>query len=256
MYTQTRSNDHGNNNKRVIIFDTTLRDGEQSPGASMNSGEKLRLAVQLEKLGVDVIEAGFPAASDGDFEAVSQIAAKLKRAQIAGLARATRSDIDRAWEAIKHAAHPRIHTFIATSDIHLEYKLRMGRDEVVQAAVDAVKHARSYTDNIEFSAEDGSRSDWDYLCRVFEAAIEAGATTINLPDTVGYAVPDEFAKMVQYISKHTPNIDRPFSAFTAMTTWVWPRPTPWRQFKPAPVRSKSPSTASVSGPAIPPWRKW
>ena len=160
-----------NDNKRVIIFDTTLRDGEQSPGASMNTAEKLRLAVQLEKLGVDVIEAGFPAASDGDFDAVSQIAAKLKRAQIAGLARATRSDIDRAWEAIKHAAHPRIHTFIATSDIHLEYKLRMSREEVVQAAVAAVKHARSYTDNVEFSAEDGSRSDWDFLCRVFEAAI-------------------------------------------------------------------------------------
>jgi 2-isopropylmalate synthase len=195
-------------NHRVIIFDTTLRDGEQSPGASMNTGEKLRLAVQLEKLGVDVIEAGFPAASEGDFEAVSQIAAKLKRVQVAGLARATPSDIDRAWEAIKHAAHPRIHTFIATSDIHLEYKLRMGREEVIRAAVEAVKHARSYTDNIEFSAEDGSRSDWDYLCRVFEAAIDAGATTVNLPDTVGYAVPDEFRKMVRYVYEHTTNIDR------------------------------------------------
>ncbi|MGD9332190.1 MAG: 2-isopropylmalate synthase, partial [Desulfobacterales bacterium] len=195
-------------NHRVIIFDTTLRDGEQSPGASMNTGEKLRLAVQLEKLGVDVIEAGFPAASEGDFEAVSQIAAKLKRVQVAGLARATPGDIDRAWEAIKHAAHPRIHTFIATSDIHLEYKLRMGREEVIRAAVEAVKHARSYTDNIEFSAEDGSRSDWDYLCRVFEAAIDAGATTVNLPDTVGYAVPDEFRKMVRYVYEHTTNIDR------------------------------------------------
>ena len=197
-----------NNANRVIIFDTTLRDGEQSPGASMNTAEKLRLAVQLEKLGVDVIEAGFPAASEGDFEAVSQISAKLKRAQIAGLARATHRDIDRAWEAIKHAAHPRIHTFIATSDIHLKYKLRMERDEVVQAAVEAVKHARSYTDNVEFSAEDGSRSDWDFLCRVFEAAIDAGATTVNLPDTVGYAVPDEFGKMVQYLYKNIPNIDR------------------------------------------------
>ncbi len=197
-----------NDSQRVIIFDTTLRDGEQSPGASMNSGEKLRLAVQLEKLGVDVIEAGFPAASEGDFEAVSQIAAKLKKVQVAGLARATRSDIDRAWAAVQHAAHPRIHTFIATSDIHLEYKLRMTREEVVQAAVDAVKHARSYTDNVEFSAEDGSRSDWDFLCRIFEAAIEAGATTVNLPDTVGYAVPDEFAQMVRHVREHTPNIDR------------------------------------------------
>ncbi len=193
---------------RVIIFDTTLRDGEQSPGASMNTAEKLRLAVQLEKLGVDVIEAGFPAASEGDFDAVSQIAAKLKHVQVAGLARATEKDIDRAWEAVRHAAHPRIHTFIATSDIHLKYKLRMNRDEVIQAAIEAVRHARTYTDNVEFSAEDGSRSDWDFLCQVFEAAIDAGATTVNLPDTVGYAVPDEFGKMVRYVCEHTPNIDR------------------------------------------------
>lgn len=193
---------------RVIIFDTTLRDGEQSPGASMNTAEKLRLAVQLEKLGVDVIEAGFPAASEGDFDAVSQIAAKLKLVQVAGLARATKRDIDRAWEAVQHAAHPRIHTFIATSDIHLKYKLRMNREEVIQAAIEAVRHARTYTDNVEFSAEDGSRSDWDFLCQVFEAAIDAGATTVNLPDTVGYAVPDEFGKMVRYVCDHTPNIDR------------------------------------------------
>lgn len=197
-----------NDDTRVIIFDTTLRDGEQSPGASMNTAEKLRLAVQLEKLGVDVIEAGFPAASEGDFEAVTQIAAKLKRAQVAGLARATREDIDRAWKAIQLAARPRIHTFIATSDIHMAYKLRMNREEVIQAAVDAVRHARAYTDNVEFSAEDGSRSDWDFLCRVFEAAIEAGATTVNLPDTVGYAVPDEFSKLVRYVHEHTPNIHR------------------------------------------------
>ena len=197
-----------NDPNRVIIFDTTLRDGEQSPGASMNTAEKLRLAKQLEKLGVDVIEAGFPAASDGDFEAVAAIAKALKKAQVTGLARASRPDIDRAWEAVQHAAHPRIHTFIATSDIHLEYKLRMSREEVVQAAVAAVKHARSYTDNVEFSAEDGSRSDWDFLCRVFEAAIDAGATTVNLPDTVGYAVPDEFGNMVRHIYQNTPNIDR------------------------------------------------
>ncbi len=197
-----------NDPNRVIIFDTTLRDGEQSPGASMNTAEKLRLAKQLEKLGVDVIEAGFPAASEGDFEAVTAIAKALKKVQVTGLARASHRDIDRAWEAVKHAAHPRIHTFIATSDIHLKYKLKMSREEVVAAAVEAVRHAKSYTDNVEFSAEDGSRSDRDFLCQVYEAAIAAGATTINLPDTVGYAVPDEFADMVRYIRENTPNIDQ------------------------------------------------
>jgi 2-isopropylmalate synthase len=193
---------------RVIIFDTTLRDGEQSPGASMNAAEKLRLATQLEKLGVDVIEAGFPAASEGDLDAVSRIAAKLDKSQVAALARTSKDDIDRAWQAISHAAKPRIHTFIATSDIHLEYKLKMTRAEVVRTAVEAVKYAKSFTDNIEFSSEDGSRSDRDFLCQVFEAAIEAGATTVNLPDTVGYAVPEEFAEMVSYVISHTPNIDK------------------------------------------------
>jgi 2-isopropylmalate synthase len=192
----------------VKFFDTTLRDGEQSPGASMNTAEKLRLAVQLEKLGVDVIEAGFPAASDGDFEAVSKISAKLKNTEIAGLARADKADIDRAWGAVGHAAKPRIHTFIATSDIHLEYKLKMSREQVLQNAIEAVRYAKSLTGNVEFSAEDGSRSDRDFLCKVFEAAIEAGATTVNLPDTVGYAIPNEFAELVKYVMTHTPNIDK------------------------------------------------
>ncbi|MBN1931977.1 MAG: 2-isopropylmalate synthase [Desulfobacterales bacterium] len=192
----------------VIIFDTTLRDGEQSPGASMNTGEKMRLATQLENLGVDVLEAGFPAASEGDFEAVSQIAGKLKHTEVAALARTTKSDIDCAWKAIEHAAKPRIHTFIATSDIHMDYKLNMSRDEVVKAAVEAVKYAKSFTDNVEFSAEDGSRSDRDFLCRIFEAAIEAGATTVNLPDTVGYAIPQEFGDLVRYIMTHTSNIHK------------------------------------------------
>jgi 2-isopropylmalate synthase len=196
------------NQDRVIIFDTTLRDGEQSPGASMNTGEKSRLALQLEKLGVDVLEAGFPAASEGDLEAVSEIAGRLQKTEVTALARTSKEDIDQAWQAVSHAKNPRIHTFIATSDIHLEYKLQMSRDEVVAKAVEAVKYAKSKTDNIEFSAEDGSRSDRDFLCKVFEAAIEAGATTINLPDTVGYAVPDEFADMVKYISAHTPNIGK------------------------------------------------
>ena len=179
---------------QVIVFDTTLRDGEQSPGASMNTAEKLRLGTQMEKLGVDVLEAGFPAASPGDLEAVQLIAQKIRGLQVAGLARASKQDIDVAWEAVKEAAHPRIHTFIATSDIHLEHKLKMSREEVIKEAVNAVKHAKAYTDNVEFSAEDGSRSDRDYLCKVFEAAIEAGATTINLPDTVGYALPHEFGR--------------------------------------------------------------
>jgi len=191
---------------RVIIFDTTLRDGEQSPGASMNAAEKLRLASQLEKLGVDVIEAGFPAASPGDFEAVQQIAAKIRQPQITALARATKEDIDRAWQSIKEAAHPRIHTFLATSDIHLKHKLKMTREEVVKAAAEAVRYAKSLTANVEFSAEDGSRSDRDFLCRVFAAAIEAGATIVNLPDTVGYAMPDEFGQLVAYVREHTPNI--------------------------------------------------
>lgn len=194
--------------ERVYIFDTTLRDGEQSPGASMNTAEKMRLAYQLEKLGVDIIEAGFPAASDGDFEAVSQIASKLQRTEVAGLCRAARPDIDQAWGAIKSAVKPRIHTFIATSDIHLQYKLKMSREEVVAAAVEAVRYAKTFTPNVEFSAEDGSRSDRDYLCRVFEAAIEAGATTVNLPDTVGYAIPEEFGELVRYVMDHTPNIHK------------------------------------------------
>ncbi len=193
---------------RVYIFDTTLRDGEQSPGASMNTGEKLRLAVQLEKLGVDTIEAGFPAASEGDFEAVSRIAEKIKGSEVAGLARASKSDIDKAWGAVRHAAKPKIHTFIATSDIHLEYKLKMTRDEVLKSAVEAVRYAKSFTPVVEFSAEDGSRSDPNYLCKVFAAAIEAGATVVNLPDTVGYAIPAEFAELVRYVIAHTPNIGK------------------------------------------------
>ncbi|MCU0615458.1 MAG: 2-isopropylmalate synthase [Desulfobacterales bacterium] len=195
-------------NERLYIFDTTLRDGEQSPGASMNTAEKLRLAYQLEKLGVDVIEAGFPAASVGDFEAVARIAGKLKTTQVAALARTSKADIDRAWEAVKHAAKPRIHTFIATSDIHMEYKLNMSRDQVIQKAIEGVRYARSYTDNVEFSAEDASRSDRDFLCKVFEAAIEAGATTVNVPDTVGYAIPEEFGELIRYIMTHTPNIGK------------------------------------------------
>ena len=193
---------------KVIIFDTTLRDGEQSPGASMNIAEKLRLATQLERLGVDVMEAGFPASSPGDFESVQSIARKIRNVQVAALARTSKEDIERAWEAVREAANPRIHTFIATSDIHLKHKLNMDREQVIREAVEAVRYAKGFTDNVEFSTEDGTRSDRDYLCRIFEAVIEAGATTVNLPDTVGYAVPEEYAQLITYVREHTPNIHK------------------------------------------------
>ncbi len=193
---------------KVIIFDTTLRDGEQSPGASMNVAEKLRLAIQLEKLGVDVLEAGFPAASPGDFEAVQAISKKIRGVQVAALARTSKEDIERGWAAIRDAAKPRIHTFIATSDIHMKHKLKMSRDKVIQTTLETVRYAKSLTDNVEFSAEDASRSDRDFLCRVFEVAIDAGATTVNIPDTVGYSMPDEFGELVAYIRDHTPNIHK------------------------------------------------
>lgn len=194
---------------RIIkIFDTTLRDGEQSPGASMNVDEKLQVARQLVRLGVDIIEAGFPIASPGDFEAVKRIATDVKGATIAGLARARDEDIERAGEALRPAESGRIHTFIATSDIHLQYKLKMSRDAVLEAAVRAVKKARQFTDDVEFSAEDATRSDWDYLCRVTEEVIKAGAKTVNIPDTVGYTVPQEFGELIEYLMNHVPNIDK------------------------------------------------
>ena len=194
--------------EKVFIFDTTLRDGEQSPGATMNMQEKFRLAQQLVKLQVDVIEAGFPVASGGDFDCVKNIADNIKGVQVAGLARANQKDIDTAWEALKRGENPRIHTFLATSDIHLKHKLKMNRDQVLDLAVASVKHAAKYTSNVEFSAEDASRSDLDFVCRVFEAVIDAGATTLNFPDTTGYAVPDEFAAQIRYLMENIPNINR------------------------------------------------
>jgi 2-isopropylmalate synthase len=193
---------------RVYIFDTTLRDGEQSPGNTMNTQEKLRVARQLESLGVDIIEAGFPIASEGDFDAVRQIAGAIKNSEVAGLARANNEDIDRAWGAIKNAAKPRIHTFISTSDIHLKYQLKKNRDEVLKIAVSSVKRAKKYTPNVEFSAMDATRSDRDYLCRMFAEVINAGAVTINVPDTVGYAVPEEFGALIRYIVENVPNISQ------------------------------------------------
>jgi len=195
-------------NNKIYVFDTTLRDGEQSPGVSLNKKEKLEIALQLAKLGVDIIEAGFPIASPGDFEAVKIIAQNVKGPVICGLARIGFEDIDRAWEAIKYAEQARIHTFVATSDIHLKYKLNKTRDEVLAMVEAGVKRAKSYTDDVEFSAEDASRSDLNFLCQVFETAINAGATTINIPDTVGYATPEEFGKFIRDIKAGVPNIDQ------------------------------------------------
>ncbi len=193
---------------RVFIFDTTLRDGEQSPGASMNPDEKLRIARQLEKLGVDIIEAGFPVASEGDFASVRQIAREIRGCGIAALARANAADIDRAWEAVAEAVSPRIHTFISSSDIHLRHQLHKSREQVLREAVAAVAHARNYTQNVEFSPMDATRSDRDYLCAMVEAVIAAGATTVNIPDTVGYAVPDEFGDLIATLFRRVKNIRR------------------------------------------------
>ncbi|RMF15552.1 MAG: 2-isopropylmalate synthase [Candidatus Dadabacteria bacterium] len=186
----------------VRIFDTTLRDGEQAPGNSMNMAEKLRLAHQLARLNVDVIEAGFPISSPGDFESVELIATEVRGPAICGLARTADADIDAAWNAIRKAERARIHTFIATSPIHMRDKLRMTPDEVVEAAARAVERARGYTEDVEFSAEDATRSEWDFLVRVYQAAINAGATTLNVPDTVGYTVPEEYGRLFAYLREH------------------------------------------------------
>src|SRR5512136_534523 len=198
----------------VRIFDTTLRDGEQSPGATMTSAEKMEVARALAKLGVDIIEAGFPAASPDDLEAVRRIAIEVgnpadgsKAPIICGLARATKSDVDKAWEAVREARHPRIHTFLATSEIHMQYKLKMDREQVVERVIEMVSHARSLCPDVEFSPEDAGRSDPEFLYVVLEQAIKAGATTLNIPDTVGYTLPDEYGALITGIIKNTPGIE-------------------------------------------------
>ena len=193
---------------RLIIFDTTLRDGEQSPGASMNLAEKLEIAHALKDLGVDVIEAGFPIASPGDFEAVRAIARQVEGPIICGLARCHAEDIDRAWEALRDAPRRRIHVFLATSAIHRQYKLKMAKEEIVRRAVEGVQRARDYCDDVEFSPEDAARTELDFLAEVVEKAIEAGATTINIPDTVGYAVPAQYAAAIRHLKQHVRGIDR------------------------------------------------
>jgi len=193
---------------RVIIFDTTLRDGEQAAGAALNTLEKLEIARQLDSLRVDVIEAGFPATSSGDFEAVSAIAANIQNASVCALARAVRKDIDVAWQAIKNARLPRIHTFISSSDIHIKYQLQKTKEDVLKIVEEMVAHAASYTDNVEFSPMDATRSDWDYVYRMLEIAIKSGATTLNIPDTLGYAIPGEYGRFIQSIRQHVPGIER------------------------------------------------
>ena len=193
---------------RVLIFDTTLRDGEQSPGAAMNLDEKIRIAEVLEEMGVDVIEAGFPISSNGDFEAVNEIAKRVRDSIVCGLSRSALADIDRAGEAVRPAARPRIHTFIATSPLHMKHKLRMTPEEVHEAVVASVGHARNLVDDVEWSCEDGTRSEPDFLCRLVESAIKAGAATVNIPDTVGYTVPSEYYELVAMLRERVPNIDR------------------------------------------------
>lgn len=193
---------------KIKIFDTTLRDGEQTPGVNLNIHEKLEIARQLARLGVDIIEAGFAIASPGDFEAVKTIAQNVKGVVVASLSRAVQKDIDRAWEALQYAENPRIHTFIATSDIHMKYKLKMSEEEVLDRAVAMVKYARKYCSDVEFSAEDASRTREEFLYRVFEAVINAGATVINIPDTVGYAAPKEFGRLIRNIKENVSNIHR------------------------------------------------
>ncbi len=192
---------------RITVFDTTLRDGEQSPGCSMNVHEKLRMAHQLDRLGVDVIEAGFPIASDGDFEAVQAIAAAVRRPIICGLARACPADIERAWQALKAAARPRIHVFLATSDIHLKYKLRISREQCLEQARSSVRLAKSFCHDVEFSPEDATRTDREFLCQVVQAVVDEGATTVNIPDTVGYTMPAEYAEIIQMLRERVRGIE-------------------------------------------------
>lgn len=194
--------------ERIFIFDTTLRDGEQSPGASLEVSQKIKIAKQLAKLGVDIIEAGFPITSDGDFEAVRLIAQEVEGPIICGLARALPEDINRAAEAVKYAKRPRIHVFLATSEIHRKYKLNKAKEEIIRLAVEGVKHAKGYIEDIEFSPEDASRTEPDFLYAVIEAIINAGATTVNIPDTVGYAIPEEFGSLIRNIIANVPNISK------------------------------------------------
>ena len=234
---------------RVIIFDTTLRDGEQSPGISLNTSEKLEIAQQLARLGVDIIEAGFPIASPGDFEAVRAIARQVHGPVIAGLARAHAADIERAAEAVRDAERPRIHTFISTSDIHIEHQLQSTREDVKGQARAAVAHAKAFVDDVEFSPMDATRADVEFTAEVLQIALDEGATTINIPDTVGYAMPDEYAAFLGRLYDLVPDLRAPCCPCTATTTSGWRSRTRWPACAPARVRSSARSTGSASGRA-------
>src|SRR5881396_1801526 len=244
---------------RVIIFDTTLRDGEQAPGFSMNTMEKLEMARQLARLNVDVIEAGFPISSEEDFEATREVAKQVGTLEgaptICGLSRVGLGDIDRCWEAVRHAKKPRIHTFVATSDIHLKYKLRKSRAEVLKASVEAVRHARAYCADVEFSPEDASRSDFDYMCEVLSAVIEAGARTVNIPDTVGYAVPKEWGERIARIRERVQGIEQVVLSVHCHNDWDRRSRTRSPRSCTARGRSSARSTASGSGPATRRWKR-
>ena len=193
---------------KIYIFDTTLRDGEQVPGCKLNKKEKIEIALGLEELGVDIIEAGFPISSPGDFEAVSEISKVIKKAVVCGLSRAVQKDIESAGEALRHAKNPRIHTGIGTSDYHIKSKFNSNREEILERAIQCVKWAKKYTDNVEFYAEDAGRTDNDYLARVVEAVIKAGATTVNIPDTTGYCLPSQYGEKIAYLINNVPNVDK------------------------------------------------
>ena len=234
----------------VKIFDTTLRDGEQSPGISLDVGEKLEIAEQLARLGVDVIEAGFPIASQGDFEAVEAIAKAVRGSIIAGLSRTAFDDVDRAWEAVRHAEKPRIHVFIATSPIHMKKKLRMTEDQVKAETAGGVARARGYCDDVEFSPEDGSRSDVDFMSRSASSPSTNGATTLNIPDTVGYGVPEEFAGLIRHVIESVRRRLRRVDALPQRPR-AGGRQLAGRRRRPAPARWSARSTASASEPATP-----
>lgn len=270
----------GRDPNRVKIFDTTLRDGEQAPGCTMNTEEKLAVAKQLSRLGVDIIEAGFPVSSSGDFEAVHKIASTIGRGDnppiICGLARSVKKDISTCYDAIKVAKFPRIHLFIATSDIHMEHKLKKTREEVLAITTEMVSYAKSFCEDIEFSAEDALRSDPDFLCEVYTKAIEAGATTINVPDTVGYTTPAEFRSLIQVTALFSADIrlclnaECCYSACVVMSRTstvlrspstdimilVWPSLTSYQPWRVAPDSLNAPSMVSVSELAMLLWRSW
>ena len=241
---------------RVHIFDTTLRDGEQSPGISLNTAEKVEIAQQLARLGVDVIEAGFPITSPGDFEAVEAISRGVEGPVVCGLARTHKADIDAAWGAIRDAQRPRIHTFISTSDIHIEHQLQTDREDVKGQARAAVALAKSYCPDVEFSPMDATRADVEFTAEVCAIAVEEGATVVNIPDTVGYTTPEEYAAYFRRLYELVPGLSRGRDRrSTVTTTSGWRSPTPTRGCWPAPARSSAPSTGSASGPGTARWRR-